>query len=321
MRTLKNAVILAVAGTVLTVSACSGDDPASGADGSAISLQNCGRTVTLKKPADAAITVNQGATESALAVGAGGQLVGTAYLDSAIAPQWAAAYGEIPVLSEKYPTREAVLEKHPDLIAASYSSAFDDKALGSRQSFDDLGVATYVSPFGCEDKLKRPASSWDAVAGETSDYGVLFGRTADADRVNADMRAKLADLTAKSAGRGKTVLWWDSSTDKPFVGAGDGGPQLVIDAVGAKNVFGDLSGNWAETGWEAVLKADPDVIVLVDADWDPAAAKRKYLESDPALKDLKAVAKGSFVVIPFAESTPGPRLIDGAAKLSDALAK
>ncbi|EGD54606.1 ABC transporter substrate-binding protein [Gordonia neofelifaecis] len=321
MRTLNNTAVLACAAIVLTVSACSDSSSEADPAGGAISLQNCGRTVSMKQPATAAITVNQGATESALAVGAGGRLAGTAYLDSAIAPQWADAYAEVPVLSDKYPTREAVLEKHPDLVAASYSSAFTDKTLGTQQSFADLGVATYVSPFACEDASTRPKSSWDAVAGENSDYGVLFGRTAEADEVNARMRATLADLTARSTGAGKTVLWWDSATDKPYVGAGQGGPQLVIEATGAKNIFADVPGNWADAGWESVLKADPDMIVLVDADWDTAEAKKKYLESDPALKDLKAVGTGSFVVIPFAEGTPGPRLIDGATKLSDAFAK
>ncbi len=322
MRTLKNMAVLACTAAVLTVTACSGGDKATdSASSGAITLQNCGRTVTLDGPAKAAITVNQGATESALAIGAADQLIGTAYLDDVIAPQWAQAYAKIPVLSAKYPSREAVLEKRPDLIAASYSSAFDDKALGSEQSLAELGIASYVSPFGCADKTQRPKASWDAVAGETSDYGTMFGRQGDATRVNDQMRATLDRLTEKAAGKGKTVMWWDAQTTTPSVGGRDGGPQLVMDAVRATNAFADLPGNWADTSWEAVLKADPDVIVLIDADWDRADAKRRYLESDPAMKDLKAVKAGSFVVIPFSESTPGARMIDGAVRLSDALAK
>ncbi|MGB6038777.1 MAG: ABC transporter substrate-binding protein [Gordonia sp. (in: high G+C Gram-positive bacteria)] len=304
---------------VLALSACTTAESSTDA-GAAIRLANCGRTVTLAKPATSAITVNQGATESALAIGAAQQLVATAYLDDAISPKWADAYGRIDVLSDKYPEREALLEKRPDLVAASYASAFTDKALGSEQSLADLGIAAYVSPFGCADKSARPAPSWAAVAGETSDYGTLFGRTEQADKVNDAMRATLAELKAKHAGAGKTIMWWDAKTDSPSVGGRGGGPQLVMDAVGATNVFGQLSGNWADTSWEAVLKADPDVIVLIDASWDPAAAKRAYLESDPALRDLSAVKRASYVVVPFSESTPGARLIDGAVRLSDALA-
>ncbi len=304
---------------VIAVTGCSSaetDDPAA-----AITVENCGRTITMAAPAKAAVTVNQGATESALAIGAGGQMAGTAYLDDQISPRWADAYRQIPVLSSKYPDRETLLKTRPDLVASSYASAFDDKALGSQASLADLGVSSYVSPFGCDDKSHRPAPSWDAIAGETSDYGVLFGRTEQADQVNARLRATLDTLKTTNAGAGTSVMWWDAKTDSPSVGGRDGGPQLVMDAVGATNAFHHLSGNWADTGWEAVLTANPDVIVLIDADWDPADAKRKYLESDPALQDLDAVRNASYVVIPFSESTPGARMIDGAVRLSDALGK
>jgi len=320
---LKSAALTSAAAAslavVLALTGCSSTE--TGDTAATITLENCGRTITMAGPATAAVTVNQGATESALAIGAENQMVGTAYLDDRISPQWADAYGKITVLSDKYPDREALLKTRPDLVAASYASAFDDKALGSQGSLGDLGIASYVSPFGCDDKSKRPAPSWDAVAGETSDYGVLFGRTEQAEQVNARMRATLDRLKKTNAGAGKTVMWWDAKTDSPSVGGRDGGPQLVMDAVGATNAFRQLAGNWADTGWESVLKANPDVIVLIDADWDPADAKRKYLESDPALRDLDAVKHASYVVVPFSESTPGARMIDGAVRLSDALAK
>ncbi len=96
---------------------------------------------------------------------------------------------------------------------------------------------------------------------------------------------------------------------------------MIIDAVGARNVFAGIDGNWADGDWESVVRADPDVIVLADASWDTAQAKRTYLENDPVLKNLKAVKAGAFVVLPFSTSTPGPRLIDGAVTVSEQLAK
>lgn len=294
-----------------------GDETTSGA----ITVQNCGRTVSLSAPAKAAITLNQGATETALSIGAGEQLIGTAYLDDTIAPQWEQAYNKIPVLAKEFPDRETVITRKPDLLLASYGTAFDEKALGSQDELDALGIATYVSPFACNDKTKRAESSWDAIAGETSDNGVLFGRTDEADAVNERMRDELAAVEASAAGRGKSIFWYDSGTTTPYVGGGKGGPQLIIDAVGARNVFAGIDGNWADGDWESVVRADPDVIVLADASWDTAQAKRTYLENDPVLKNLKAVKAGSFVVLPFSTSTPGPRLIDGAVTVSEQLAK
>lgn len=303
----------------LTLSACGGSSD-SDADAASISLQNCGRTVTLDGPAERGVTLNQGATESALSIGAEGRMVGTAYLDDTIAPQWQAAYAQVPALDEKdYPSREALLETKPDLVLSSYSSAFDDKAVGSQESFDELGIATYVSPFGCQDKSKRPPVAWDSIATEITDYGTLFGREAEADTVVTQMRETLAGIESAAPARGRSIFWYDSNTDTPYVGGNAGGPQLIIDAVGGTNVFAGIDGAWADGSWETVLAANPDVIVLADASWDTAEEKKNYLRNDPALKDLKAVRDNAFVVVPFSASTPGPRLIEGATLVSEQL--
>ncbi|WP_107984551.1 ABC transporter substrate-binding protein [Rhodococcus sp. OK519] len=303
----------------LTLSACGGTSDSDG-DAAAISLQNCGRTVTLDGPAERAVTLNQGATESALSIGAESQMAGTAYLDDTIAPQWQAAYAQVPALDEKdYPSREALLETKPDLVFASYSTAFEDKAVGTHESFDALGIATYVSPFACKDKWTRPAVSWDSIGTEITDYGTLFGRAPEADAVVGQMRESLAGIEAAAPAKGKNIFWYDSGTDTPYVGGNAGGPQLIIDAVGGTNVFAGSAGAWLDGSWETVLAANPDVIVLADASWDTAEAKMTYLRNDPALKDLTAVRENAFVVVPFSASTPGPRLIEGASLVSEQL--
>lgn len=321
MRTLTTvAAALSAAALTVTLTACGTGTDDAAADG-AITLQNCGRTVTLPAPVTRTVTVNQGATESALAIGAEKDLIGTAYLDDAIAPRFQQAYDAIPVIAPKYPDLETVISLKPDLVAASYASAFDEKGIGTRDELADLQIATYVSPFGCQNKADRPAASWDAIAAEVSDYGVLFGRTAAADDVNKQMRDTLAELKATDAGKDTTIMWWDNGTDTPSVGGKSGGPQLIMDAVGATNIFADLDGNWADASWEQVIKADPEVIVLIDANFSTADSKREYLENDPALAGLRAVQNKSYIVIPFSESTPGARTIDGAVTLSGELAK
>ncbi|MFC9789310.1 ABC transporter substrate-binding protein [Rhodococcus sp. NPDC127528] len=325
MRTLFSPRVLgAVAASTVAafaVAACGASTSPSDTDAAAtVSLQNCGRTVTLRGPADRAVTLNQGATETALSIGAQARMAGTAYLDDTVAPQWQAAYAQVPVLDEKdYPSREALLEAKPDLVTASYSSAFDDKAVGSQESFDELGIATYVSPFGCKDKSKRPPVTWDSIATEITDYGTLFGHEGEAEAVVAGMRETLAGVESHAAARGRTILWYDSKTTTPFVGGNRGGPQLIIDAVGGTNVFAATDAAWADGSWETVLAANPDVIVLADASWDTAEEKKNYLRNDPALRDLKAVRDNAFVVVPFSASTPGPRLIEGAALVAEQL--
>ncbi len=315
-RVLSTAAASVAAAIALT--ACTTGSAESGT--ATISLENCGRTVTLDGPAERGVTLNQGATETALSIGAQDRMVGTAYLDDAIAPQWASAYAQVPALDEKdYPSREALLEAKPDLVTAAYSSTFDDKGVGSHESFDELGVATYVSPFGCKDKSTRPAVAWDSIGAEITDYGIMFGREDEAAAVVAQMRETLAGIESAAPAKGKSIFWYDSKTTTPYVGANAGGPQLIIDAVGGTNIFAGTDGSWADGSWETVLAANPDVIVLADASWDTAEEKKAYLRGDPALKDLKAVREDAFVVVPFSTTTPGPRTIEGASLVAGQL--
>src|SRR5699024_849375 len=84
----------------------------------------------------------------ALAVGGEDQMIGTAYIDDEISPRWAEAYSQIPVLAPQYPDRETVLEQRPDLVGASYASAFDDKELGDREDRKSTSLnSSHVSIF------------------------------------------------------------------------------------------------------------------------------------------------------------------------------
>jgi iron complex transport system substrate-binding protein len=252
-------------------------------------------------------------------------MVGTAYLDDpVIADQFVDAYASVPVLSEEYPDTETLLAVEPDLVYGSYASAFDADAAGSQDDLADLGIASYVSPFSCGEGNSLESIAADGVSfgdvwSEVRSIGALFGVAARAERLVADQRAALGHESVSSAGDGLTAFWFDSGDATPYVGAGDGAPQLLLDTVGATNIFADIPGNWVDGSWERVLAADPDVIVLADASWSTAREKMEFLAGDPALADLTAVREQRYVVLPFSETTPGVRNADGAVSLAEQL--
>ncbi|WP_439678610.1 ABC transporter substrate-binding protein [Embleya sp. MST-111070] len=306
--------------------ACTGapepDKPAAAAGSghpTPVSVSRCGVTTTVTAPPARLVTLNQGATEVALALDLQTRMAGTAYLDDVVPAKWKAAYDTVPVLSEKYPSKEKLLAARPDFLYASYSSAFTDKVAGTRDELGSQGIGTYLSPLGCADGKQTATVSFQAVWDELADVAQVFGVAPRAAAIRDAQQRQLADVTAKSAGKGLNVLWYDSGTKTPYVGAGHGGPQLVLDAVGARNVFDTLPGGWKNASWEQVVAADPDAIVVADAGWDTAQSKIDYLEHDPVLSKLKAVRNRAFVVVPFSESTPGVQLADGAVRVSAAL--
>lgn len=290
--------------------------PVSG-NGYPVEITNCGHTSAIPTPPERAVTMNQGATEVMLALDLADHLVGTAYLDDAVPQKWRAAYDAVQVLSEEYPDNETLLKAEPDFVYGSYASAFGDDAAGPREELKLLGIGSFLSPFSCDESA---AVSFASVWKEVADVAKVFGVAERAVALEEDQRKTLAELAERAPGKGLDVFWFDSGDKTAFAGAGQGGPQLILDAVGATNVFADLEGGWADVSWEKVVKADPDVIVLADASWSTADAKIAMLAKDPALRQLRAVRQKAYVVLPFAETTPGVRLSDGAVSVGEQLA-
>jgi iron complex transport system substrate-binding protein len=283
-----------------------------------VALENCGVEIAVEDPPARAVTMNQAATEVLLSLGLSDRMAGTAYLDDAVLPELAEGYERVPVLAEEYPSLEALLGAEPDLVYGSYASAFRDGAAGERAELAELGIATYLSPAACPETREGAPLTLDDVHAEVLDLGAIFGVPERAAALVAEQRSIVAEARAALASDEPiTVLWWDSDTDAPFVGACCGAPAMIMDALGLANVFADVEGSWANVSWEQVVERDPEVVVLVDAEWDPSEDKRAFLAGDAALSGLTAVAEGRFVVLPFSSTTPGVRNAAAIAQLAE----
>uniref|UniRef100_UPI00192CEDF9 ABC transporter substrate-binding protein n=1 Tax=Ornithinimicrobium sp. CNJ-824 TaxID=1904966 RepID=UPI00192CEDF9 len=189
-----------------------------------VTLDNCGLEVTLERAPQGVVTLNQGMTEVALALGLADRMSGTAYLDDEVAERYADDYARVAVLSEEYPTVEQFLAAGPDLALASYASAFGDTGVGDRAELHERGAATYVSPLACPGG-PAGAPTFEAAWQELREVGLLTGTTARADAEVDAQREVLAQVEEEAAGRGLELLWYDSGKDTPFVGAGAAGPS------------------------------------------------------------------------------------------------
>ncbi|WP_166345983.1 ABC transporter substrate-binding protein [Phytoactinopolyspora limicola] len=284
------------------------------------SSTNCGIEVSIEAPPERTVTMNQAATEVMLALGLQDRMVGTAYLDDEILPELAEVYAEVPVLSDRYPSSETVLDTEPDLIYASYPSAFQPENAGERADLAELGIATYLSPAACPGRSDDEPLDIEAVWQEIEEIGARFGVADAADDLVAAQRAELQEALDVTADHSSTtVMWWDNSTDAPSVGVCCGAPGMIMDAAGVRNAFADEAGSWAAVSWEQVVERDPDVIVLVDSDWSTAEDKRSAIESTPAVDGLRAVRNEQYVVIPFSATTPGIRNVSAVVALAEGL--
>lgn len=85
--------------------------------------------VTYTEPPKRAVTMSQFMTEMLLALDLGDQMVGTAYMDNEIYPDFKEAYEKIEVLSDKYPSKEVMYSVEPDFVSG-WTSVFNEKTRG-----------------------------------------------------------------------------------------------------------------------------------------------------------------------------------------------
>lgn len=323
------ALVVALAGCAGAADAGSpADQPASPASAAAddaasspfpLTLENCGVEVTLDAPPERIVTIKSSATELALALGVGDRVVGTGFPDGPVPDDLADEAGSLPLLSDRVPAAEVVLEAQPDLVWAGWESNLTAEGAGDRATLADLGVATYVSPSACKDPAHRPDRlTFDDVFAEIAEASALLGVPDAGAELVAEQQAALADVEPDE--RGLTALWYSSGTDVPYVGAGIGAPQMLLDAVGLTNIAAGVTDTWASFSWEQVAQDDPDVIVLVDSAWNSAEQKRELLATSPATANLTAVREERYLVVPFAASEAGVRNVEAAADLAEQLA-
>ena len=312
---MKNPALLVVPVLVLTLAACSAPAPAAPTAAS-ITIDNCGYELTVDSPPQRIVTIKSTSTELLLALGLGDRIIGQAFPDGPV-PQTLPQV-EVAVISDFAPSEEAVLEIEPDFVFGGWESNFTAEAAGERDELEALGIGTYVSPAACKGENQPERLSFDQLFDYIDEAGRIFGAEDAAAELVAAQQAELADITAGDSG--KSALWWSSGTDTPYVGAGIGAPQLVLDTIGLTNIAADIDDSWSAYNWEAVIAANPDVIVLVDATWNTAESKRAYLASNPATANLDAVINERYLVVPFAAGEAGVRSVDAARDLAEQLA-
>lgn len=288
-----------------------------------LTVDNCGTTTTFDSVPERVVTLKSSTTELLLALGRGDRIVATSYLDGPVAPWLEDEAAQVPAVSapldERLPSLEKVLETEPDLIFAGWESMVTAEGLADRDRLTQLGVNTLVAPSACKEDGYRPDPlTWESLAQEITTVGTIFDAHSEAQSLVDTMNEQLAAISPDS--RGLSALWFSSGSDTPFVGGGSGSAQLVMDTVGLRNIGSDIDDTWGPMSWEAIIDANPDVIVLVDSSWSSAQKKKDILTSHPVASTLDAVVNDRYLVIDFPPTEPGVRTADGAVALADQLA-
>ena len=244
-----------------------------------------GNTVRLPSPASRIVSLAPHLTELVYAAGGGKRMVGA--VDYSDFPPQARALPRVG--SDAHINLESVLALRPDLIVA-WPNPGSVRAINR---LAELGLPVFRSePRELED-----------IAIALERLGALAGTGAQAQRAAHAFRARKAELEKRYAGRPKVRVFYQV-WDRPLLTVnGDHVISKVIALCGGENVFAGLPLIAPEVDAEAVLRANPEVILTSRAGEVP-----KWL---PRTR--------SYVVPADLIQRHTPRLLDGAEHVCRAL--
>lgn len=263
-------------------------------------VDDAGRTVTLARPAQRVIALAPHVTELLYAAGGGARLVG------------AVNYSDYPEAAKKLPQVgsynkidfERVLALKPDLVVVWHSG----NPVRQVEQLERLGIPVYHSE---PNRLEQ-------VGGNLLRLGRLLGTEPAARQAAQDHDGRIAALRTRYAGRPPVTVFYQV-WDRPLYTLND--DHIASDMVrlcGGRNLFGALKTIAPEVGVEAVIEADPEVILVGRRD-DPTDPGGKMWQ---AFKGMTAVKRDNlFLIDGDLTNRAGPRTAEGAEQLCAMLEK
>jgi iron complex transport system substrate-binding protein len=258
-----------------------------------------GKPVSIPAQPRHIVSLSPASTEDLFAIGAGAQVTAVDQLSDHPS---AAPRGDIDASK---PSVEAIAAKKPDLVIVY---------------FDTNGVVAGLQQLKVPVLLLPAAASLDDAYGQISLLGRATGHTAEADKLVAGMKSRIADVVAKTPKKPLTYFHELSAdgytvTSRTFVGQVYGlfGLRNVADAAGG-------AGDYPQLSAEKVIAADPDLVFLADTTCCQQSAAT--VAARPGWATLHAVRDGNVVALDDSVASRwGPRVVDLVQAVAAAVQK
>nr|WP_296831812.1 ABC transporter substrate-binding protein [uncultured Marvinbryantia sp.] len=273
--------------------------------------------VTFTHVPERVISTNPNTGEQLMALGLGDKIIGTCYNNAQLPEQYREEYESKPVISDNngYPSLEVVLDLEPDFIYGR-SSAFSDSdtAIATHDALSEYGIMSLSSiegyKLGCD---------VEDVYQDFYNLGKIFQVEDKANEIVDGMKAQIAAVEEKIAGTEEVrVFNFGCEMDGGAYTPGNNFTSKLMRHAGGVNVFEDLEKTWNTVSWEAVVEADPEVIVINDYGDTTADEKIQFLLDNEALSDVTAIKNENFLVITLPEVFASTRVGDTIEKFAQA---
>ena len=263
-----------------------------------------GVTISLPGKARRVVSLSPELTESRFPAGAGDALVGvTTYCNY---PAEASGRAKIGGFSAKTISVETIIALKPDLVVGGLSAHGQLAA-----QFERAGLRFAA----------LPTTDFDDIYATIALLGRVAGDEAVANALVADLKARLAAVSAKIAAvpsAERPLVFWET-WDEPLMSAGPGTfTGQIIEAAGGRNCFADAASDWPVVSFEALLARDPDYIMAADSHGEALTPER--LAKRSGWTSLRAVRNGKLVFLDGdIVARAGPRFVEAVELMARAL--
>ena len=265
------------------------------------------RTVTLDAEPMRIVSLAPSNTEIVCALDACDRLVGVTDFDDY--PPEVAEVTDVVIQTQV--DVELVVDAEPDLVLAAGNELTPSPVI---EQLDELGLTVLV----------LYPESLDEVYADIELVGAALGATDEAEALVADMEERVEAVETAVAGADRPLTLYEVFfSEGTTYTAGEGSfLASLIDIAGAEPVTGDAQG---VIDAEALVEANPELILLGGASYDPSLADPEAaletVAARPGWAELAAVESGD--VVPYLEdivtTRPGPRIVDGLEALARAI--
>lgn len=269
-----------------------------------LTIYSGGYSTTIAKKPSRIISLSPSATESLFEIGAGKQVLAVDSLSNY--PKSA----PITDLSAFEPNVEAIAALKPDLVVLSVDAM---KSLVVKEALEKLKISVLM-----EQAPENLAQAYK----EIEVLGTATDHLTEAKKVTFKMAALIKSILNRAKVSGKLTFFHEldntlySVTSDTFIGKvyNDFGLINIADKAAGADSYG-----YPQLSAEYLVKADPDVIFLADAEYGESAATVK---SRAGWSAITAVSKKNVFALPNDfPSRWGPRLVDFYRYVAASLAK
>ncbi|NRB39431.1 MAG: ABC transporter substrate-binding protein [Pseudomonadales bacterium] len=284
-------------------------------------VSSCDRTIQFDKPPEKAVSHDINLTEMMFALQLQDNMAGYSGINGKqnLSHEFKVAAGDLVQVSNKDPSLESLLALEVDFFFAGWSYGLRPGGILTPSSLKPFGIEVYELTESCIHVMKKKESSFEDVYNDLSNLGKIFAVEERASILIEGFKETVAQIQVNTqAEKPVSVFVYDSGKDAPFTAGLYAIPNTMIQTAGGRNIVDDLPSSWIRTSWETVVERNPEVIIIVDYGKETADEKIQFLNQHPALSQVSAIVNQRFVVLTYAEATPGIRNFYATQRLAQA---